>query len=70
MTSITHTIHELEQRQAKIDAAIRTLRSLSNMKGGRRSNTGTHRMSAEGRKRIAEAQKKRWAKIHAEAKKK
>ncbi len=40
--------------------AIRLLESLGNHADGRR---GPRRMSAEGRKRIAAAQRKRWAKL-------
>lgn len=69
MSGIPETIRELEAQKDQIDTAIRTLRSLSSngvVKGTRR---GPRKMSAEGRRRIAEAQKKRWAKAKAEAKK-
>lgn len=69
MNSFQKAIHELEAQKDNIEAAIRTLRTLNGT--GSIAGTGrrTHRMSAEGRARIAAAARKRWAKIHAEAKK-
>jgi hypothetical protein len=58
-------ILKLQHKKAKatvdrLDEAIRVLESLGKHTGGRR---GPSRMSAEGRKRIAAAQRKRWAKL-------
>ena len=58
-------ILKLQHKEAKVtvdrlDEAIRVLESLGNHTGGRRE---PRRMSAEGRKRIAAAQRKRWAKL-------
>jgi hypothetical protein len=58
-------ILKLQHKEAKaaidrLDEAIRVLESLGNHTGGRRV---PRRMSAEGRERIAAAQRKRWAKI-------
>jgi hypothetical protein len=44
----------------RLAEAIRVLESLGKNTSGRR---GPRRMSAEGRKRIAAAQRKRWAKL-------
>jgi len=57
-------ILKLQHKAAKatvdrLDEAIRVLESLGNHTGGRSGR----RMSAEGRKRIAAAQRKRWAKL-------
>ena len=62
MSVIVNAIKELEGQRARIDAALRVLHSLDAGKAGGRS-TGTRNISAEGRERIAEAQKKRWAKV-------
>ena len=58
-------ILKLQHKEAKaavdrLDEGIRVLESLGKHIGGRRA---TRRMSAEGRKRIAAAQRKRWAKL-------
>jgi len=58
-------ILKVQHKEAKatadrLDEAIRVLESLGNHTAGRR---GPRRMSAEGRARIAAAQKKRWAKL-------
>ncbi len=62
MNPLSKTIQELEAQKAQIETAIRTLQSLNGASDGRRAK-GTRRMSAEGRRRIAEAQRKRWAKF-------
>jgi hypothetical protein len=60
MNAITNAIKELVGRRGKIDAALRALHDLDTSKAvGTRA--GVRNISAEGRKRIAEAQKQRWA---------
>jgi len=63
MSEIQKAIKELEGQRAKIDAAIRVLRSFTGGKAG--AGSGSRTMTPEGRKRIIEAQKKRWAKVRA-----
>ncbi|MGH9417410.1 MAG: hypothetical protein ACRD01_12355 [Terriglobales bacterium] len=56
MTAIGKAIRDLEDQKKRIDAALKILRGLSlNGEGAGRN------LSPEGRKRIAEAQKRRWA---------
>jgi hypothetical protein len=71
-------IARLEQQKATIDKAIETLREFdesghteqAKAKKGAATKTGKKRvMSEEGRKRIAEASRKRWAAIRKAAKK-
>jgi hypothetical protein len=59
------SILKLQHKEAtatvdRLDEAISVLESLGKHTGGGR---GPRRMSAEGRKRIAAAQRKRWAKL-------
>ncbi len=61
-------IRELEAEKERIDAALRVLRSIG---GGGGISTGSgyaprkRNISEAGRKRIAEAQRRRWAKVRA-----
>lgn len=61
-------IRELEAEKERIDAALRVLRSIG---GGSGAGTGIgytprkRNISEAGRKRIAEAQRRRWAKVRA-----
>lgn len=68
MSTISKAIQDLEDQKKRIDSAIRILREL-NHNGGSAGLTGSHRLSPEGRARIAEAQKKRWARERAAKKK-
>ena len=64
MSTISKAIQDLEEQKKRIDSAIRILRDLEG--GGRGGARGGFRnLSAEGRKRIADAQKRRWAKVRA-----
>lgn len=56
MTAIGKAIRDLEDQKQRIDAALKILRGLS-LNG----DTAVRNISPEGRKRIAEAQKRRWA---------
>jgi hypothetical protein len=59
--NISAVVSELKAERNRLDAAINALESVwSNGSGGPK----TRRISAAGRRRIIEAQKKRWAKIH------
>jgi hypothetical protein len=51
---------EAKASVSRLDEAIRALERLGGKGPGRRRG---HRMSAAGRKRIAAAQRKRWAKL-------
>ena len=72
MLTVTTAVRQLKQERAraqkeveKLDAAIRVLSGLTGTKPGlgRRASVGKRRtMSAAARKRIAAAQRARWAK--------
>jgi len=64
MSGISKAIKELEGKKARIEAAIRTLRSFNAGSAGRRTG-GSRKISPEGRQRIIEGQKKRWATVRA-----
>lgn len=66
MTTISKAIHDLEEQKKRIDSALRILRELS-QNGA--ASPGGRNISVEGRRRIAEAQKRRWARVRAAAKK-
>jgi hypothetical protein len=59
-SDISGLLKQLKDEQKRIGEAISILQSLHGVKG----RTG-HTMSAAGRKRIAAAQRARWAKIRA-----
>jgi hypothetical protein len=63
MKALERIIRELKQERERIDAALRALATLSSH-FGRRTGGGRH-MSAAAKARIAEAQRKRWAKWRA-----
>jgi len=67
MSGISKTIKELEGQKARIEAAIRALRSFHSGSAGTRTG-GSRKISPEGRQRIIEGQKKRWAKVRADKK--
>ncbi|MGH9413783.1 MAG: hypothetical protein ACRD0Y_08575 [Terriglobales bacterium] len=60
MSTISKAIQDLEDQKRRIDSAIRILRELDH-NGVASGLAGTHRLSPEGRRKIAEAQKRRWA---------
>jgi len=67
-----NVIHQLEQEKARLESAISALRKLDNGANGARAAALPHRsatntrsfsrLSSAGRKKIAEAQRARWAK--------
>ncbi len=72
---IDSAIRELERDLARIQDAIRILKSVSTKGGsapagkpGRKKRGGRRKLSAAGRRRIAEAAKKRWAAFRASEK--
>ena len=74
MANFSRVLHELEQQQKKVQAelqqishAIDALRGISS--NGRRGS-GRRTLSAAARRRIAQAQKARWAKWKAQRAKK
>ncbi len=61
-------IRELEAEKERIDAALRVLRSIgggSGVSAGVGYTPRKRNISEAGRKRIAEAQRRRWAKVRA-----
>jgi hypothetical protein len=66
---LSKALTELEQEQRRIEEQIQALRGLLNKQTGSRgrphtavnNSRGPGRMSAAARKRIADAQKRRWA---------
>ncbi len=63
MSTISKAIQDLEDQKRRIESALKILRGLDH--AGRTGASGVRNISAEGRKRIAEAQKRRWAKVRA-----
>jgi hypothetical protein len=57
-----NAIKDIDGQIKQLEEARKVLAGLS---GGGRKGTGTSTMSAAGRRRIAAAQRKRWAKIRA-----
>jgi hypothetical protein len=77
MSTIAQAIRNLEEQREKIDSALTILRGIEESSGtsqvtassGRaagRRNVGSRNISEEGRRRIAEAQRQRWARVRAE----
>jgi hypothetical protein len=70
MDKITSIVQQLQQERARIDAALQALTGVSNNRGTRgTARTGRRTLSAAARKRIAAAQRARWAKWKAAKKK-
>ena len=67
MANIASIVQELRQERGRLDEAIRALEGVSNSAGGGTRRTG-RRISAAGRRRIAAAQRARWAKIRGSSK--
>ena len=71
-TGIDAAIKELERDAERIQQAIRILKSVSTKQvaavGPGRQRGGRRKLSAAGRRRIAEAAKKRWAAFRASQK--
>lgn len=65
MSTITKAIQDLEEQKKRIESALKILRDLDHSTGRSTASTSVRNISAEGRKRIAEAQKRRWAKVRA-----
>ena len=65
MSTITKAIQDLEEQKKRIESALKILRDLDHSAGRTTSAASVRNISAEGRKRIAEAQKRRWAKVRA-----
>lgn len=65
MSTITKAIQDLEEQKKRIESALKILRDLDHSTSRSSASTSVRNISAEGRKRIAEAQKRRWAKVHA-----
>jgi hypothetical protein len=65
MSTITKAIQDLEEQKKRIESALKILRDLDHSTSRSSASTSVRNISAEGRKRIAEAQKRRWAKVRA-----
>jgi len=65
VTDIGNIIAQLEQERTAIDRALSALREIGGARAsapiGRKGRRRRGRLSAEGRQRIAEAARKRWA---------
>lgn len=68
MSQINKAIKELESQRARVESALRVLRNLNGNMGG--PSGKPRNLSAEGRQRIVEAQRKRWAKVRGAKKQK
>lgn len=70
MNDVTSIVSELERQKAAIERAIEALQEVSGPGGrssGRRQPAAKkRRLSPEGRRRIAEAARRRWAALKAE----
>ncbi|MGH9489775.1 MAG: hypothetical protein ACRD2F_04495 [Terriglobales bacterium] len=62
MSTISKAIRDLEDQRRRIDSALKVLRGLDHGGG---NGAGGRNISEEGRNRIAEAQRRRWAKVRA-----
>jgi hypothetical protein len=62
MANLTGIIKQLEEERSRIDQAIQVLRGVASPHGARRPK---RTMSAAARRRIAAAQRARWAKVRA-----
>jgi hypothetical protein len=75
MGRLRSVLSELRRERARVQAELQQLdqaiHALSRVAGGntRGGNSGVHRMSLAARRRIAAAQRARWAKFHANRKK-
>ena len=67
MANIASIVQELRQERGRLDEAIRALEGVSSGAGRRGGKLG-RRISAAGRRRIAAAQRARWAKYKGTAK--
>jgi len=67
MDKIAGIVQQLQKERARIDAALRALTGTSSTRGTAR--TGRRTLSPAARKRIAAAQRARWAKWKAGRKK-
>ena len=63
MTDLGAVLAQLKKERDKLDRAIAALSGLGGKSGGGR--TGRRRLSVAARKRIADAQRARWAKFKA-----
>ncbi len=77
MPNLTAVLHQLESERAavqdqikQLDSALEVLQGLDGAGRGRGRRGGPRHMSSAARKRIADAQKARWAKWKAAHKKK
>jgi hypothetical protein len=67
MTDLSAVLAELRQERDKLDRAIAALSGVPETRG-RTVKTGKRKLSAAARKRIADAQRARWAKFKAKKK--
>ena len=66
MADLNRIIRDLEEERLRIDAALAALKGIMNPNKTEKTKSATSRgrtLSAEARKRIADAQRKRWAKV-------
>jgi hypothetical protein len=60
--NVSAVLAELKAERGRLDTAIEALQSLTGAKGAGRTTKGKRTLSPAGRRRIAAAQRKRWAK--------
>ncbi len=67
LSGVDAAIHELEREVKRVQEAIAMLRRIQAQRGSRAGAAGrkVRRLSAQARKRISEAAKKRWAALRA-----
>jgi hypothetical protein len=66
MTDLRAVVEQLKEERTRLDKAIAALSGIVRSKPGATSDRGrTRHLSAEARKRIAAAQRARWAKFKA-----
>jgi len=63
MHKLAGIVKQLQQERARIDAALKALTGLANHRGS--ASKGRRALSAGARRRIAAAQRARWAKFKA-----
>jgi hypothetical protein len=68
MTNVAAVLAQLKQERNRLDLAIAALEGLTTNRRGSRLS-GTRKLSAAGRARIAAAQRARWARFKAKQRK-
>jgi hypothetical protein len=67
-SGVEAAIHELEREQKKIRKVIQMLKRIRPQSGDHKGHPGRKRLSAQTRRRISEAAKRRWAALRTSSK--